>query len=208
MPLRPLHLTALLLLLGLWVLPRIAFAQQQRLAVLELMGEELSPAVRAALTDQLRQGALEALRDADVMVMTRENMAAMARSMGLDLSCAEVGAECEVDIARNIGADLVVSGGVVTIETTLVATIKLHETEGGSLLASETSSAPGGMALLEQLAATAAQLVRQPSGRRLWRDGSVMSPLPQPPPPGFALGGSRRLQGNLLGLNFFQKSAW
>lgn len=47
-------------------------------------------------------------------VMTRESMAMILKDMGLDAQCQE--GECEVETARNIGADLVVSGELVRIQ--------------------------------------------------------------------------------------------
>lgn len=140
------------------VAPSATPAPARHLAVLELSGA-LAPEVRSAFTDQLRAGALEALQGQSISVMTRENMAAMARDMGLDLSCVESKAECEVDVGRNLGAALVVSGSVVIIEGSAVATVKLHETAEGMLLASETARSQSALSLLDQLSATARALL-------------------------------------------------
>ena len=82
MKLRVLLLAGSVLLLALpSLLPAAAAAEDtKRLAVLELRGvferEELS-----VLSDQLRQGALAALKGTAYTVMTRENMAVLARNM-------------------------------------------------------------------------------------------------------------------------------
>jgi hypothetical protein len=59
-------------------------------------------------------------------------MAVILRDMGRG-ECEE--GDCDVDTGRSIGADLVVSGSVAEIEGTFVATLKLHETARGDLLA-------------------------------------------------------------------------
>jgi len=104
-------LPVLLLALPCLVLPAPGVAQRtKRVAVLELSGVLERP-VLMTLTDRLRHGALAALKGTSYEVMTRENMAVLARNMDIDLAACEDGAECEVDIGRNVGADLVMSGG-------------------------------------------------------------------------------------------------
>ena len=135
----------------------------QHIAVLELQGEE-DAAARALLTDRVREGVLAAVRGGDYVVMTRENMAMMARDMGLDLACAEAGAECEVDLGRNIGANLVVSGSLGSLGDNLIATLKLHDTGTGALKASNSTNAKDAMGLHEVLPGAAEALVRDGLG--------------------------------------------
>ena len=151
------------MLLALLLLAAPALAAPQRLAVLELRGE-FPQAVLATWTDQLREGALRATRGSSLEVMTRENTAVVARDMGLDLDCAEVSAECEIDIGRNIGADLLFSGSVVQMGATLVATVKLHHTERGVLLSSRTARGADEVQLLDTLAGIAERMVREDAG--------------------------------------------
>jgi len=61
--------------------------------------------------------------------MTRENMMVLLKDMGKK-DCSE--GDCEVETARNIGADFVVSGSVVRIDAAFVVTLKLHETKGAA----------------------------------------------------------------------------
>jgi TolB-like protein len=84
------------------------------------------------LTDKIRAAILASTRRHQFLVMTRENMAMIAKDMGLNLECVE--GACEVETGRNIGADYVVSGSVVKMGRTLICTIKVHETRDGSLL--------------------------------------------------------------------------
>lgn len=147
----------LLIILGC-LLAATAAEATERIAVLELSGESVEPAARALLTDRVREGVLAATRGRDYAVMTRENMASMARDMGLDLGCAEAAAECEVDLARNIGADFVVSGSVSDFAGSLAVAMKLHETHGGTLLASKSAMAKDAPELFETLVKVASQL--------------------------------------------------
>ena len=158
-----LRLRVAMLLILATAAPLRALAAPQRLAVLELRGD-LEPAVLAALTDQLRDGALTALRGTGTEVMTRENMAVVARDMGLDLACAEAGAECEVDIGRNIGASLIVSGSVLSAEGLVLTTLKLHDTDKGNLLATETLQVGKWPELVPQLPGATEQLIREGMG--------------------------------------------
>ena len=178
---------ALLPTLVLLLASSSAVAGSQRLAVLELRGAS-DPAVRGALTDQVRAGALKALAGLDVLVMTRENMAAIARDMGLDLSCAEEAAECEVDLGRSIGASLVVSGELARFgDSGVVATLKLHDTTSGGLLGAETAQAGTEFELLDRLADRAALLVRS---------GLGAAPRPR------ASGSEGRIRGSQSGIDF------
>ena len=156
--------SVLLLVLASLLLPAAAAAQgPKRLAVLELRGvferEELS-----VLSDQLRQGALAALKGTAYTVMTRENMAVLARNMGIDLAECQEGAECEVDIGRNVGADLVMSGAVVRFGSKLTVTIKVHDTNTGTLLSSKGVRAANEDELYELLPPAATALLREGLG--------------------------------------------
>ena len=69
-------------------------------------------------------------------VMTRENMVQYLSDMGTDITtCAE--GECEVEIGRNIGVDLIVSGDVVKIKKVFLLTLKLHSTASGKSMSIE-----------------------------------------------------------------------
>ena len=143
------------------LLPSAALADVGRLAVLELAGD-LERTVLATLTDQVRAGTLIGASDSGVLILTRENMAAMAREMGLDLACAEADAECQVDVARNIGADLVISGDVARFGNDgLVATLKLHDTNTGGLLATETLQAEKEIDLVASLRVASERLIQR-----------------------------------------------
>jgi TolB-like protein len=125
-----------------------AAAAHRRLAVLEFSGRNLDGDVLAAFSDAVRGGALEGLSGRDIKVMTRESMLVMLREMGKS-ECVE--GDCEVETARNIGADFVISGIVVRMDDSYVVTLKLHETKEGALLATETMSTVRQIEMLNQL---------------------------------------------------------
>jgi TolB-like protein len=129
--------------------------KESRLAVLEFSGP-LDDAVRMMLSDEVRGVALKAVAEHHCSVMTRESMAVILKDMGRE--CKE--GDCEVETARNIGADFVVSGIVAKIEGSFVATLKLHETARGSLLASVRTTAPTALDLIEAIKRSSAELFR------------------------------------------------
>ena len=147
----------------------------ERLAVLELTGAGLPPQELGLLTDTVRGAVVSTVGNA-VQVMTRENMEVMLTDMGLDASCVAEGA-CEVETARNLGVDYVVSGSVVNVASLLVVSVKLHETDTGRLVASQQVRGADVVALLDGLAAPSGELVTS-----LARS----TPAPAPAPPSVA----------------------
>ena len=118
--------------------PAMLFTAKLRgkhLVVLEFQSRDLDADTLMAFADETRGGALEGLKGQGVEILSRDNLAVILRRMG-NQECAE--GDCEVETARNIGADYVISGRVARIEDSLVVTLKLHETKIGSLLSSET----------------------------------------------------------------------
>jgi TolB-like protein len=136
--------------------PAISQAAGKRLAVLEFKGGSIKNEVLDAFADAVRGGAVDGLVGRGVQVMTRENMMVLLRDMGKK-DCSE--GDCEVETARNIGADFVVSGSVVFIDNTFVVTLKLHETQGGSLLATDRVEAKSQIEVLHQLSEHSRKLV-------------------------------------------------
>jgi TolB-like protein len=134
---------------------QIGVKKESRLAVLEFSGP-LDDSVRMMLSDEVRGVALKAVAEHHCSVMTRESMAVVLKDMGLQ--CQE--GDCEVETARNIGADLVVSGSVAKIEGSFVATLKLHETARGMLLATARATAPTALELIEAIKRSSAELFK------------------------------------------------
>jgi hypothetical protein len=154
--LRTLFLTLLILL--------PASADAARLAVLEINDLEIEQKVLAQISDGLREGALDTIRgsDADISVMTRESMLMMLDDMGIDPSCIE--GECEVETARNIGADYVISATLLKLEGVWILSAKLHESEEGDLLATEKIEANGLLDLSRATPAVAGSLLAKGLG--------------------------------------------
>jgi formylglycine-generating enzyme required for sulfatase activity len=111
--------------------------------------------------------------------MTRENMMVLLREMGKK-DCAE--GDCEVETARNIGADFVVSGSVARIDAAFVVTLKLHETKSGSLLASDQTVAKKQLEVLSQLREHARTLVANNVGPRPAAPPVAPPRAPEPAP--------------------------
>ena len=88
---------------------------------------------------------------------TRENTEVHLEQMGLTLEDRASGS-CGVDIGRTMGASLVMSGGVSKIEGEMVASIKLHETEHGSLIGARLARGVRSRELEQDLERRAAEL--------------------------------------------------
>ena len=133
-------------------------ARSKRLAVLEIRDDArttLDDASLAMLTDVMRQLALQETRT--YSVITRENLLMLLAAGGLDVGrCSE--ASCEVEIGRNIGADVVVSGTCARVGSYLFLHFKVHETNAGALRSAQTIKARDVDGLVEQLDAAAARL--------------------------------------------------
>jgi hypothetical protein len=113
---------------------------EKRLAVLEFQGVGVDTALLSVLADRSRAGVLSTTKGQEIdgeplLVLTRENMMDHLAQMGKGADAC-VG-ECEVELGRNIGVDFIMSGELAQIGSLYVLTVKLHETAGGSLLASE-----------------------------------------------------------------------
>ena len=119
--------------------PSISFATK-RLAVLEFEGVGVDEEIVGLLADDVRIGVLEGIANRlvdneEILVMTRENMMEFMKEMDKDPM--ECSGECEVEVARNIGADYLISGKIVQIQNMYVLHLKLHESSRGELLAGE-----------------------------------------------------------------------
>jgi TolB-like protein len=159
---RPLAYIALLLTLLVGLAPLDAMAgDNPRIAVLELQGE-LPTSSLMLLSDKVRAGVLDAIQGRNIVVMSRENMAVLAKDMGLDLSCIE--GACEVETGRNIGAAYVVSGGITQMGGIWLCTVKIHQTQSGALLATGDTEAESPLSLRNEIPPLVARLVSKAFG--------------------------------------------
>ncbi|MBM75297.1 MAG: hypothetical protein CMK59_07840 [Proteobacteria bacterium] len=151
------------LLLVFLLLPSLAFATK-RVAVLEFRGVGIDSNALPVITDYVRSGVLEEIGnqqidDQDILVMTRENMRDMLTQMGKSILDCE--GECEVETARSIGADYVVSGEVTQLGDLFVLNIKFHETTRGQLLAMEATRDDDLEDILDEAKESGAKVVRK-----------------------------------------------
>lgn len=122
----------LLLIVCILFLPAQAAAEIKWLAVLEFSGVGVDSDIIHKLSDQSRIASSNTLPIDQYHVMTRESMLEILKDMGKDSSC--LSGKCEIEIARNIGADFVITGDILKIEDTYLLTLKLHNSETGQLL--------------------------------------------------------------------------
>ena len=59
-------------------------------------------------------------------------MLCVLKDMGKDLDCLD--GSCEVELGRNIGADVVVSGPLSQVDSLYLLSLKLHDSSSGKLL--------------------------------------------------------------------------
>ena len=124
----------------LFFVPQSAFADI-RLAILEFRGVATSTSLLELLTDEARTGVVHVsqgrkIKGQKIIIMTRENIRQILKDQGKDLSCVS-GDMCEVEVAKELGADYVISGSLTKIDTLYALVVKLHSTEDSNLLTSE-----------------------------------------------------------------------
>ena len=141
---------------------QVAFAVSPvRIAVLEFRGINIEESALTLLADDVREGVLIAVKNdstnSNYLVMTRENMMSILKEMGKGIE--ECTGECEVEIARNIGADYVVSGEVYLIEDQYILSLKMHDTQAGNLLGREEAKGNKITELLDETTIAATKLV-------------------------------------------------
>ncbi|MEC7985972.1 MAG: PEGA domain-containing protein [Myxococcota bacterium] len=126
--------------LFLLLFPQVSFAEV-RLAVLEFRGVGISDGLLSVLTDEIRTGVLhvskgQKIKGEKLIIMTKENMMQVLKDQGL--SAEDCVGECEVEIAKNIGADYVISGNLTKVGSLYILGVKMHSTSDNNLLASES----------------------------------------------------------------------
>lgn len=144
-------------------------AASERIVVLELTGASVGDDMRRAITDRARAAALEPARRSGFEVMTRESTALVIQQMGVQ--CLE--GQCEIELARTVGASLVLTGEVRKLEDAFFADLKLHDTQRGSLLALESYRGQDPLDVLDQTPAAAARLVAAGIARAVGSEGTI-----------------------------------
>jgi sulfatase modifying factor 1 len=162
--------------------PAVSQVVGKRLAILEFKGTKIEGEVLENFSDEVRGGAVEGLAGRGVLVMTRESMMVLLKEMG-KTECNE--GDCEVETAKNIGADFVVSGSVARIDGVYVVTLKLFETAKANLLATDRIEAKSQLEVSRQLRQHGRTLASNNIGPRPAQPpvASTSPLLPQPPAP-------------------------
>jgi TolB-like protein len=134
MPRPALLLGPLLASLCLLALPSAAApAPADKLAVLEFEVTQGLDVDRIYFSDLVR-GAVQRLAP-QLLVMTRESTDVLLKQYGKSL--ADCTGECEVEIAKKLSADYVISGRITKVGSRLALTLRLHATADARLLDSE-----------------------------------------------------------------------
>src|SRR5712692_649046 len=110
---------------------------------------------RGYLADHVRAAALKALPG--LRLMTRENIEVMAQANGVSL--AECTEQCEVEIGRKLGADLVVSGDLLRVGSAFKLSLRMHDAHEARLLAAAEASGADADALVQSLDRAAQELL-------------------------------------------------
>ena len=127
-----LHRILFVLLLCLSMMSDTFAEGLKHLAVLEFRGVGLNAQIVLNLSDQTRRAATELLSKDEYLILTRETMMEILSDMGKDATCLD--GMCELEVGRNIQADIIVTGDIVQYGDTYVLTLKLYSTVSGALL--------------------------------------------------------------------------
>ena len=151
----------------LFVLFFSSVARGEYIAVLDFTGERLDDESKTVTSDSLRTSLHQHLgqQHQKYQLITRENLFLFLDDMGKDMSCTE--GSCEVEIGRNIGADIIVSGYLSYFEDEQLYVIntKMFSTQSGTLIASFEEPANSQLQLIEQakqIGFQIAQLLKEP----------------------------------------------
>lgn len=110
--------------------------ERHRIAVLTLGNHaKLKSEEIEHLTNIIRQN-LATDMGKNYLVMTQENILTLLPDNKKIEDCLD---ECEVDVGRNLGASLIVTGSILIFNKNYRLNIKVHDTKDGALLASEIS---------------------------------------------------------------------
>jgi formylglycine-generating enzyme required for sulfatase activity len=130
-------------------------AEQQKLAVLEFEVQRGLSIDRRTFSSLLQNAARNAAPQ--LFVMTQANIETMLRGAGK--SIAECEGECAVDTARLIGADIVISGRISRVGSTMAISMQMYESASGQLLAGQDVKAKTEDGLLDAATDAAGKLL-------------------------------------------------
>ncbi|MCA9544241.1 MAG: SUMF1/EgtB/PvdO family nonheme iron enzyme, partial [Myxococcales bacterium] len=110
----------------------------RRVVVLELQNPAGLTGQEVAYVGELVRGAALHLPAARYRILTRENLTEL---IGPDVDLADCTGDCEIETARRIGADFVVTGEAVRFGEGLRVVLKLHDARTAALLGTDRASA-------------------------------------------------------------------
>ena len=146
-------------------------ADLKRIAVLEFSSigmNEDDQDILLLYPEAIRSGIIKELDSKEFNVLTRENIDLVLADNDQESSC--IGGSCEVELARNIGADYVFSGSAQRHKDgTFFISLKLHNTDSAALMASEQISGSSPVQLNSRL---------KDLSRQMLRDAELIQPDP------------------------------
>jgi formylglycine-generating enzyme len=143
----------------------------ERIAVLELTSDAAPESVLLTITDSVRSGTRDVLSGDEYIVMTRQNMITVLGDNGIDASCVE--GQCELDLARAMQANLVVTGRLIRVEGQYHLNLNIYNVGNGDLLKAEDVWADSTRELIDVSALTARILVQEALGLSAGATGAV-----------------------------------
>jgi len=130
--------------------------ERYRIAVLNVNNQaKLKNEEIEHLTNIIRQN-LATSMGKNYLVMTQENILTLLPENKKIEDCLN---ECEVDVGRNLGASLIVTGSILIFNKNYRLNIKVHETKEGALLASEISKGNNLDEVEESIAVSTGKLI-------------------------------------------------
>jgi hypothetical protein len=139
-------------------MPNLLYAQddKQRVAVLMLLNQAgLKPQEVDYLTSVVRQHIADQMGN-QYLIMTQENILTL---LPPDKKLEDCLQECEVEIGRNLGAGIIVTGSIVEFNKSYRLNIKVHETKNASLISSKIAKGDDLGAVEQSIAITVKELV-------------------------------------------------
>ena len=126
-----------LLLLALLAAPA-AFAQQKLVLVVpfQTRGAVASEADKSLLLEVVRTATADQLGALGYTVLTSENTFELLRRNGIDPGALECQADCMLEMAKKVQAEILISGSVTRTEQALVAYLRVFEGRDGQQLSS------------------------------------------------------------------------
>ena len=150
------------LLVVVALIPQYALSvdtKKQRIAILDFTNHaNLEDQESLYLSDLVRSEVRGLLSTSSYILMTRDNIVEL---LPPEISMSDCIGECAIQTGRNVGADFVVSGKIVTYGGQLRISLSLHETETGNLLSSKYCGGESLMDLEGAIPETSAELLRQ-----------------------------------------------